>query len=134
MNFHISLLHRLFLSSLFFISVWADINTDPTHLYIPTKAQSSKHTSSFSLDQILADNNLQDLEKNLTYEEKLMKEININPISLYGDSVTISHCPEKCNENGVCQRIFNIDQSKDILKEQATLTEIKFKPRHICAC
>ena len=52
-------------------------------------------------------------ELDLSIEEKIMRDIEQNPIVLFGDSVIVDQCPEKCNFNGVCQRIYSIDQAGD---------------------
>ena len=42
------------------------------------------------------------VEETLTIEEKIIEDIEKNPIKIIGDPVTLSHCPSSCNSNGIC--------------------------------
>jgi NhaP-type Na+/H+ or K+/H+ antiporter len=63
-----------------------------------------------------------------------MRDIEMNPIPLFGDSVVIDHCPERCNGNGVCQRIYNINHSSESFEKERNQEKTTYTAKFICAC
>ena len=66
-------------------------------------------------------------------EEKIMRDIEMNTIKI-GDSVIIDHCPERCNGNGVCQRIYNILHAHESIDKEKLGEHFQYKPKYICGC
>lgn len=63
-----------------------------------------------------------------SYENKLMKEIQERPIALLGEPTLISNCPQYCNNQGLCQRIFVK------VKSPESADAYSYEPHYSCAC
>ena len=73
-------------------------------------------------------------EQDLSIEEKIMRDIMLNPIPLFGDSVTADNCPEQCNNRGVCQRIYSINHGSEADIKELIHEKSSYTARYICAC
>ena len=63
-----------------------------------------------------------------------MWDIELNSIGLIGDAVVIEHCLDKCNGNGVCERIYNIMHAHESIEKEKLGEHLSYIPRYVCAC